>query len=300
MLTYDNIANRLSYAARICGSSIRDNCPVCQGVGALSLTRFDDGAARLVCHKCRTPMGALIRALGEPAHNAKVIESRKVKPASMRIAEARDIWRSAGPISGTQAESYLRSRGITIPLPPTLRYHRNLKSVEPPFRRYGALVAAMTKADSRELRAVYVIYVQDSAKAPLTRCKIFRGCPAGCSVHLAPVTGDSLTICEGAETGLSIVEMDARYGEQTCVWACGSTSGLINFEVPQGIRTLYVSVDIDPPRQGQAYGDGEIAARTLVDRLNRTLPEIEVWLSWPPWRSGKEKYDFNDSILETD
>lgn len=240
-------------------------------------------------------MGDLIKLLGAPNSSAKILNIKIVKDDSARIAVARSIWKAAGPICGTEAESYLRSRGITIPLPPTLRYHPGLRSVEPPFKQYGALVAAMTKSVSRELRAVYVIYLQDGAKAPLERVKVFRGSPAGCSVHLAPLDGDSLTIAEGIETALSIIQMGAPY-ERTCAWAAGSTAEVVNFDVPLGIRSLHVGVDIDPPRPGQTMGAGEIAARKLVDRINRTRPEIETWLSWP--HGEKDKRDFNDELME--
>ena len=40
------------------------------------------------------------------------------------IGEALAIWRAAGPITGTPAETYLRNRGISIRLPDCLRFAR--------------------------------------------------------------------------------------------------------------------------------------------------------------------------------
>ena len=42
-----------------------------------------------------------------------------------RIDQARRCWGEAGSISGTLAERYLRARGITCQLPPTLRFQPN-------------------------------------------------------------------------------------------------------------------------------------------------------------------------------
>ncbi len=41
-------------------------------------------------------------------------------------AAALDIWRAAAPSAGTKAETYLRARAITLPVPPSLRFHPNL------------------------------------------------------------------------------------------------------------------------------------------------------------------------------
>ena len=41
-----------------------------------------------------------------------------------RRAWARSIWRAAGPAAGSVVEAYLRARGITLPVPPTLRFAR--------------------------------------------------------------------------------------------------------------------------------------------------------------------------------
>lgn len=41
---------------------------------------------------------------------------------SDRTAEACSIWESAQPADGTLAETYLRARGIAVPIPPSIRY----------------------------------------------------------------------------------------------------------------------------------------------------------------------------------
>ncbi|MCZ6665003.1 MAG: hypothetical protein O7B81_06845, partial [Gammaproteobacteria bacterium] len=52
------------------------------------------------------------------------------KPRSQdedRARFARDIWAKSKPAPGTIVEVYLRGRGITAPIPSTLRYHPDLK-----------------------------------------------------------------------------------------------------------------------------------------------------------------------------
>jgi hypothetical protein len=45
---------------------------------------------------------------------------------------ARKIWRETVPVSGTLVETYLRSRAISLSMPPCLRFHPNLRHpVEP-------------------------------------------------------------------------------------------------------------------------------------------------------------------------
>src|SRR5690606_15572201 len=44
-----------------------------------------------------------------------------------RTAAAFAIWRSTIPAIGTPVEAYLAARGLLLPLPPSIRFHRGLK-----------------------------------------------------------------------------------------------------------------------------------------------------------------------------
>jgi hypothetical protein len=63
---------------------------------------------------------------------------------------------------------------------------------------------------------------------------------AGGSVHLSPLTGDTLAVCEGIETGLSVLQMT---GIPT--WAGLSTAGMINLSLPLALKTLVICIDHD-------------------------------------------------------
>ena len=56
------------------------------------------------------------------------------------------IWRSSKPADGSLVETYLYERAIGIPIPPTLRFHSNLKHT-PTGLVLPALVAAVQAPD---------------------------------------------------------------------------------------------------------------------------------------------------------
>ncbi len=67
---------------------------------------------------------------GDNTEHRRRTPKRRTEPtreAKDRTAAARKIWSTTRLGAATLIETYLRSRGITIPIPPTLRYHPNLK-----------------------------------------------------------------------------------------------------------------------------------------------------------------------------
>ena len=71
---------------------------------------------------------------------------------------ALEIWRASGPAAGSAVEVYLRQRGINCPVPPSLRYHPNLKH-SPTGLFFPAMVAGCQDAD-RRVCAVHRTYLQ--------------------------------------------------------------------------------------------------------------------------------------------
>lgn len=206
-----------------------------------------------------------------------------------RTGYALQIWRQCQPADGTLVETYLRHRGITEPVPPTLRYHPALQ-----HRRTGttwpAMVAAVTCGASRNPQAIIAIHrtyiARDGlGKAPVTPAKMELGPCHGGAVRLAPLTvtkGEQaaapLGICEGIETGLSV--MTAR--PSLPVWAALSTSGLKTAELPPEVRTIIVLADADAP--------GEAAAVAAAQRWQEEGRRVKI--ARPP-----QGQDFNDVLL---
>ena len=126
----------LSLGGRWHGSYGAAPCPVCQPEGrrgqhALTLADGADGRLLAHCKKLGCAFAAILAAAGlapgglptpDPARMAERDRERRAE-AERRAAQARACWEEALPIDGTPAESYLRGRGITCPMPGTLRFH---------------------------------------------------------------------------------------------------------------------------------------------------------------------------------
>ena len=279
MRTFDEISLRLTNP-RSCGNSIRSTCPLCYGQH-LSLTRFPDGGACLKCFSCSATMSELFVALGskpEPM-TARRLSLKEVSDQE-RISRALAIWREAKPIESSPASIYLAGRRITDSLPKTLRYHPALWHAET-NRNYPAMVAAVCKRD-RTLTGVHCTFLNFLGQGKLNvepNKKMF-GVVRGRSVHLAAIEGDTMAICEGIETGLSF---QILCGVPT--WAALSTSGLLTFEPPTGIKRIVIAGDSDPDSTGQA------AAAEAADRIEDLYPEIETTLQLPD-----DGTDWNDAL----
>jgi putative DNA primase/helicase len=195
------------------------------------------------------------------------------------ITSARDLCRRSLPAAGTLVETYLRSRGITGPIPPALRFleycpHRN-------GRYYPAMVAPIVNVAGAQI-AIHKTFLRPdgSGKAdlPKTEQRETRGPMKGSAVRLAPIA-ETLMVGEGIETCLS-----AMQATMMPAWAALSTSGLMALILPPVVRELIILVDND------VNGAGERAARSAAERW---LAEgRRVRLAIPPVPGT----DFNDVI----
>jgi putative DNA primase/helicase len=156
---------------------------------------------------------------------------------------ARRIWRAVGPASNTLAESYLRSRGLHLPLSSTLRFHGGLK--HPSVGIWPAMVALVSRGPDDASLAVHRMFLSrdGSGKAPVNPEKMMLARCSGGAVHLAPV-GGTLIVGEGIETTLSVQQATGLPG-----WAALSTSGLVALRLP-GLplaQTVVIAADHDDP-----------------------------------------------------
>jgi len=95
-----------------------------------------------------------------------------------RIAEAKAIWRDAQPVKGTLAETYLRSRGLHLPLPDSLRFASLRYGRRGP--EHPVLVACIASADDK-LVGIQRTYLQadGGGKASVPKPKLSLGRVAG-------------------------------------------------------------------------------------------------------------------------
>lgn len=207
-----------------------------------------------------------------PDEDTDSIEREDGKNSAYALA----LWASARPIEGTLAEVYLRSRGITTPLPSTLRFHAHLKH-SPSGSSWPAMIALMTDSKSGEPTGIHRTYLTTcgTGKAPVEPTKMMLGKAMGSVVRLAEAV-DSVMIGEGIETCLSVQQVSG-----ISAWAALSAGGLKAFNLPPGIRTVTILADGDPV--------GEEAAMSAARRLRADGRTVRVVR--PP--SGT---DFNDVL----
>lgn len=189
------------------------------------------------------------------------------------ITAAREIWASCS--ASDQTETYLRSRGITLPAPPTLRFISALPHT-PTGLHLPAMVAAIQNP-SRSITAVQRTYLTAdcSRKAGVHLPKLSRGPFEGGAIRLAHA-GEALGLSEGIETALSAMQL-----HDVPVWAaCGSR--MHNVALPDCVREVHLFGDNGEP--------GHAAAEKAADRFTRE--GRRVLIRYPVEQHG----DWNDAL----
>ena len=241
-------------------------CPACQSgdpktQNALTIADGRNGNLVLDCKKSACAFLDILAAAGitsgsykspDPETLAKR-EAEQRKEAEKRAAQASAIWSEALPIDGTLAEAYLRGRGITCPLPKTLRFHPNCWHGAT-AKRYPAMVSAV---QGNKLAAVHRTFLRldGSGQADIDTPKMMLGSTTGASVRLTEGL-EALVVCEGVETALSLSSGLLRV--PAAVWAALSTSGMRNLSLPAQAGQLTIAPDGDKA--------GREAPHVLADR----------------------------------
>ncbi|MCV6597151.1 MAG: hypothetical protein OIF40_08730 [Mangrovicoccus sp.] len=172
---------------------------------SLSLSNAPNGRLLARCHVgCGFTdiLGALrdlglLDCEGVPRLDPAEVERREAeaeREAAKKEKQARMAWDEAQPIAGTPAETYLRGRGISAPLPDTLRFAPDCW--HPAAKRFPAMVA---RVDGGARFAVHRTYLDPdgNGKAAIEPAKAMLGLCRGGAVRLAEGDGP-LHVCEGA------------------------------------------------------------------------------------------------------
>lgn len=167
------------------------------------------------------------------------IRQAEEEQAAKREARARDCWRETEPIGATIAETYLRHRGISCELPASLRFHP--KCWHPTGVRLPAMVALVEGAPRLAVHRTY-LRPDGMGKAAIEPDKAMLGAVAGGAVRLTD-GGESLVVCEGIETGLSLASGLLR--RPATIWAALSTGGMKRLHLPDIPARLTVATDGD-------------------------------------------------------
>jgi hypothetical protein len=197
------------------------------------------------------------------------------RDATGRSTAALAIWRSATPAGGTLVETYLVSRSLHTPPPPTLRFHAGLS--HPSGGMWPAMVALVTRGEDGTPLAIHRTFLacDGAGKAPVDPQRMMLGPCCGGVVRLGEPC-DVLMVGEGIETSLA-----AMHATGKPAWAALSTSGLRTLDLPRDARNLIVLADGDEP--------GEAAALDCARRWNRQGRRVRM--ARPP-----RGMDFNDLL----
>jgi putative DNA primase/helicase len=257
---------------------------------SLSIRDAGDGKVLVRCHAgCEQArvIGALrLRGLWEESDRFR---SRLVRPpsrpgrmdkpnhdASQRTSPALAIWQFATPAGGTLVDTYLLSRSLHLPPPPTLRFHAGLK--HPSGGIWPTMVALVTCGADDTPLAIHRTFLarNGAAKAPVLPQRMMLGRCRGGAVRLA-ASNYLLMVGEGIETCLAAMQATGHPA-----WAALSTSGLRALDLPEGVRDVIVLADGDEP--------GEAAARDAALRWTREGRRVRI--AHPP-----QGMDFHDMLV---
>ena len=189
---------------------------------------------------------------------------------------ALDIWRAAQPGAGTKVGTYPRARAITLPVPPSLRFHMNLTYTQTDTG-FPAVVAGVQGPDSK-IVAVHRTYLlpDGRGKAQVSKPKMALGPIGNGAVRLAKADTE-LGLAEGVETALSAMQIF-----DTPCWAVlGSRFDKV--WLPDVVRRVELFADSGPA--------GLSAAHKAVEAF--TGQGRKVTLRLPPEGFG----DWNDALV---
>ncbi|WP_267394978.1 MULTISPECIES: CHC2 zinc finger domain-containing protein [unclassified Sphingomonas] len=215
------------------------------------------------------------------------------KPKADMRPVAQRIVNGSVAIEGTPAEVYLRSRGITMDLPHTLRFAR----IPPPqidgngvLAANGpgllpALIAIVADAAGELLGLQRTYLTKDGRKAATKptdtdrkpKVKYSLGNVIGGSVQLGPAAA-SMLVTEGLEDGLTLAQALGR-----SVWVAAGTSMLPAMSFPASVRAIVIGADGDAP--------GEVAAQKAAEAFTATGRAVRIMRPTPPFK------DFNAELM---
>ena len=255
---------------------------------SLSITEAKGGKVLIHCHAgCEQGrVIAALRSLGLWIGNSprRFIRSaprvagatRQGRDEAQRSKAALAIWKAVTDADGTPVKAYLRSRGLHLPTPPSLRFHAGLK--HPTGGIWPAMVALVTRGTDDMPLAIHRTFLARNCggKAPVDPQKMMLGPCRGGAVRLAAM-GEVLMVGEGIETCLAAMQATGHPA-----WAALSTSGLRALDLPKDVRDVIVLADGDDP--------GKAAARDCAWRWKREGRRVRI-------ARPHQGMDFNDMLL---
>ena len=279
------------------GSSGVARCPAHDDrTPSLSLRDGNDDTLLTHCHAGCTPeaVWAALRDRGlvggeNGTRTMREPISRR-RDNSSHQRSALEIWRATQPAENTPVAAYLRSRGITIPIPLTIRYHPALLHADTGLH-LPCMVAAVCNVTSNVTGILRMYLTLYGRKAPVNRPRMTLGALLGNAVRLAPTT-DRVWLTEGVEDALAVVQM---MGEPA--WAVLGTSGYSTVELPDRIRQVVLAPDGDDAGQAIIQEAAKRLAGQAREVRAAKLPAGKDWvdvLDDYEERAGILEFDFEE------
>lgn len=271
-------------------------CPLCQKKGKF---RIDDkdGSGSWVC-VCGAGDGwkllreltgqdfkVLAKRVDQLIGNDYRIDSPRPVQKTDRAAEERNRFLSLPKLKGTDAESYLNSRGIYSMPRGGCRY--SLGEYDTDEKRLIPCIYSIASNEYGEPVYKHLTYIENGKKSDIeTQRKMFTILENHGSVSIKLFTPSTmLGISEGIETALSV----ASIYKMPC-WSAINATLLKRFRAPTGVSDLYIFADNDKNGTGLAAafecGRANIMANNDVHR---------VFIRWP-----QKLNDFNDLLTSGD
>ena len=127
-----------------------------------------------------------------------------------KIRFAKKLYSESSKIQGSLGEQYLNARGI-FKIPNNIRCHPNL--IHTPTKQYfPAIISPVVDFNTHEINGIHRIYLDPlkPQKAPIESNKMMLGDIQGGGVSLfRSEHHETLIVCEGLETGLSLYQVEA-------------------------------------------------------------------------------------------
>lgn len=168
---------------------------------------------------------------------------------------------------------YLRGRGITLELPPSIREGRMLYLDRVPL---PSMVVAVQAPNRAVIAVQTTLLTWSAAKAPATRPRTTTGAMGYGAVRLA-AAGPVLGLAEGVETALSAMQISG-----VPVWATLGAQRLGRIALPPCVGELILFADNDKP--------GCTAAEMAAERYARDGIKIQIRHPAPAFG------DWNDAL----
>jgi putative DNA primase/helicase len=162
-----------------------------------------------------------------------VVSDQPDRDDAKRTKAALAIWQAATPAGNTLVESYLLSRGLRLPPPPTLRFHAGLK--HPSGGIWPAMVALVTRGPDDAPLAIHRTFLahDGAGKAPVDPQKMMLGpCRGGAMVMIPARWRRAIAPGAGSEKAAASASPARRRGwiSTICCWAARPASRRARYE----------------------------------------------------------------------